>query len=522
VTDPSKRKPNVLLIQVDQLAAPALAAYGHRLVKTPNIDRLAQSGVVFERAYCGSPICASSRFSMLTGRLPSRLGVYDNGSEFPASIPTLAHYLAIAGYSTTLCGKMHFVGPDQLHGYEERLITEIYPADFIWTPDWRLGPQSRPSGLSMRPVLEAGVCRRSLQIDYDEQVAHLAEQKLYDIARYDADRPFFLTVSFTHPHSPYTVQQRFWDLYRHDDVDLPKVGDIPYEALDTYSQWLHLSHGRNEDEVTDEHVRTARHAYYGMISYVDSLVGRVLAALADADLAENTIVVFTSDHGEMLGERGMWYKETFFEWAARVPLVVSWPGNVPRAARSAGLVSLLDLLPTVLELVGEPSSSIVGPIEGRSFAHLLSQGSAEEPGRTVIAEYTDMGVCGPCRMVRHGDHKLVYAHGAAPMLFDLAHDPDERRNLAGMPDLADVEHLLMRLLTDDWDPQREFDAVMRSQALRRVVRQAMSASDRHPNWSHVVRRGDDQRWVRGSGFQNGTTATKAKARFPGLGSPRPR
>ncbi|MFM7568791.1 MAG: sulfatase-like hydrolase/transferase, partial [Betaproteobacteria bacterium] len=191
------------------MAAPALPFYGHRQVQAPHLAALASQGIVFDRAYCNSPICAPSRFSMMTGRLPSRIGVYDNGSEFPSAIPTIAHYLGRAGYSTTLCGKMHFVGPDQLHGYEERLITEIYPADFIWTPDWRLGPQSRPSGLSMRPVLEAGICKRSLQIDYDEQVAFLAEQKLFDIARYDTDRPFFLTVSFTHPHSPYTVQQQF-------------------------------------------------------------------------------------------------------------------------------------------------------------------------------------------------------------------------------------------------------------------------------------------------------------------------
>lgn len=509
-----ERKPNILLIQVDQLAAPALAAYGHPLVKTPHIDALAARGITFERAYCNSPICAPSRFSMLTGRLPSRIGVYDNGSEFPASVPTIAHYLAQAGYSTTLCGKMHFVGPDQLHGYEERLITEIYPADFIWTPDWRLGPQSRPSGLSMRPVLEAGVCRRSLQIDYDEQVAHLAEQKLFDIARYDAERPFFLTVSFTHPHSPYTVQQAYWDLYRHEDIPLPKVRDIPYDELDTYSRWLHLSHGRDEDEVTEVHVRTARHAYFGMVSYVDSLVGRVLRALGEADLADDTLVVFTSDHGEMLGERGMWYKETFFEWSARVPLVVSWPGRVARSGRATGLVSLVDLLPTLAELAGIPPSTVVGPIEGRSFAALLQQPEVDDPARAVIAEYTDMGVCGPCRMVRQGDHKLVYAHGAQPLLFDLAHEPDEVQNRAGQAEVADVEGRLDALLRQDWDPGREFESVLRSQALRSVIRQATQTSGRYPNWSHVVRKGDEQRFVRGSGFQNGTTATKAKARFP--------
>jgi len=515
-----KDKPNILLIQVDQLAAPALAIYGHRLVKTPNIDRLAENGIVFDRAYCNSPICAPSRFSMLTGRLPAKIGVYDNGSEFPASIPTIAHYLSLAGYSTTLCGKMHFVGPDQLHGYEERLTTEIYPADFIWTPDWRLGPQSRPSGLSMRPVLEAGVCRRSLQIDYDEQVAFMAEQKLYDLARYDSGRPFFLTVSFTHPHSPYTVQQAYWDLYRHEDIPMPRVGEIAFDRLDTYSQWLHQSHGRDEDVVTDEHVRTARHAYFGMISYVDALVGRVLAALADAELADNTVVIFTSDHGEMLGERGMWYKETFFEWSARVPLIVSSPSRLARGTRSPALVSLLDLLPTVCDLVGTPQGSVAGPIEGRSFLAHLERPEADDPTRSIIGEYTDMGVCGPCRMVRQGEHKLVFAYGAAPLLFDLARDPDELHSLAGRSESAALERQLSARLTDGWDPDGEYQAVLLSQARRRVVKEAMQSTSASPNWSHVVRQGDERRFVRGSGFQNGTTATKAKARFPRLNSAR--
>src|SRR5690606_13385120 len=157
-----------------------------------NMSRLAEGGVVFDAAYCNSPICAPSRFSMLSGRLPTAIGAYDNAAEFPASIPTLPYYLAPPGYRTTPSGTMRFSGPDQLHGYEERLTTDISPPDFAWTPDWRAGPSDKPSGISMRNVTEAGTCVRSLQMDYDDEVEHFAVQRLYDLAREPDRSPFFL------------------------------------------------------------------------------------------------------------------------------------------------------------------------------------------------------------------------------------------------------------------------------------------------------------------------------------------
>ena len=169
-------QPNILLIMADQLAVPTLPFHGHPLVKTPHLSKLAENGVVFDSAYCNFPICAPSRFSMLSGRLPHAIAAYDNASEFPAAMPTMAHYLRHAGYRTILCGKMHFIGPDQLHGYDERLTTDIYPADFAWTPDWLKGPAYRPTGVSMRPVLEAGPCVRSMQIDYDDEVEYKGAQ----------------------------------------------------------------------------------------------------------------------------------------------------------------------------------------------------------------------------------------------------------------------------------------------------------------------------------------------------------
>ena len=167
------KQPNFLFIMADQMAAPALPFYGHPVVQTPHLSRLAKNGVVFDNAYCNSPLCAPSRFSMLTGQLPSRIGAYDNAAYFPTQVPTFAHYLRDLGYHTCLCGKMHMVGPDQLHGFEERLTTDIYPADFGWTPDWE-NFENRPSWYhNMLSVVQAGMCQTSNQIEFDEDVAHV-------------------------------------------------------------------------------------------------------------------------------------------------------------------------------------------------------------------------------------------------------------------------------------------------------------------------------------------------------------
>ena len=204
------RCPNILFIQADQMAAPALPFHGHAVVKAPHMAALAEAGVVFENAYCNSPLCAPSRFSMLAGLMPSEIGAFDNAAEFPASVPTFAHRLRRLGYRTVLAGKMHFVGPDQLHGFEERLTTDIYPADFGWTPNWD-EPAARQDDFHTLPsVVEAGPCARSMQIDFDDEVAHQAVRKVYDLARDDDPWPFLLLVSFTHPHDPFTITEEYW------------------------------------------------------------------------------------------------------------------------------------------------------------------------------------------------------------------------------------------------------------------------------------------------------------------------
>jgi len=502
--------PNILLIMVDQMAAPALPIYGHRIVQAPNITSLGETGVIFDNAYCNFPLCAPSRFSMLSGRLPTSIDAFDNASEFPASIPTLPYYLESFGYVTKLCGKMHFIGPDQLHGYRERLTTDVYPSDFAWTPDWTEGEHSKPSGVSMRSVLEAGTCVRSLQLDYDEEVEHCGLQAIYDLARSPQQQPFFLTISFSHPHPPFVITEEYWSRYEHDAIDMPKTPPIPPEQSDAYSQWLHVAHGGDEASVTEEHVRNARHAYYGMISYIDDKIGRIVKALKETDLYQNTVIVFAGDHGEMLGERGMWYKQTFFEWSSRVPLIVAQPG-VLKPGRRSEVVSLVDLLPTLLDLAsGGDSLSLADPLDGSSMVGLLTGENESEWPDTAVGEYTAEGVRGPCKMVRTGPYKYVYTHGYPGQLFNLNDDPHERVNLCGRMEHADAEAKLVERLFRDWDPDRITERVLASQRRRRLIYRALNEGS-DVNWAFAARIGDERRFVRGAGV---VVEAKARSRFP--------
>src|SRR5271156_853821 len=194
------KAPNILIVMADQRAPAFLPIYGHGMTRAPNMLALARSGVVFDSAYCNSPLCSPSRASFMSGLLPSRSRAYDNAADFGADVPTFAHCLRFQGYKTILSGKMHFCGPDQLHGFEERLTTDIYPADFGWTPDWS-NFQHRPSWYhNMDSVTQAGTCVRTNQLDFDDEVVFQAKRRLFDIARGNDPRPFCMVVSMTHPH----------------------------------------------------------------------------------------------------------------------------------------------------------------------------------------------------------------------------------------------------------------------------------------------------------------------------------
>ncbi|HSU99836.1 MAG TPA: choline-sulfatase, partial [Roseiarcus sp.] len=450
---------------------------------------LARDGVVFDSAYCASPLCAPSRASFMSGLLPSHTRVYDNAAEFAADIPTFAHALRARGYRTLLSGKMHFCGPDQLHGFEERLTTDIYPADFNWTPDWGR-PEHRPSWYhNMSSVRDAGLCVRSNQLDFDDETAFMAERAIFDLARSRDPRPFLLTASFSHPHDPFAVPRRYWDLYRDEDIDMPAAG----RALDPHSLRLRHVCAMDAEPVTDAQVRAARHAYYGAIAYIDDQLGRLMNALCSAGLAEDTIVILTSDHGEMLGEHGLWYKMSFLEGACRVPLLIASPGRFePR--RVAASVSLVDVMPTLIELAGGNVQSLGIGADGQSLApHLRGAIGHDE----AIGEYLAEGAIAPMVMIRRGAYKFIHSPADPDQLFDLSHDPCERDNLAGDPTSATLVADFRAEVAQRWDLVALDASVRSSQGRRRLVDAALSKGRNHA-WDFQPFRKASKAYIRNS------------------------
>ena len=492
-------QPNIILFMVDQLTSFVLNAYGGKVCKTPHIDALAKRGTVFENAYSPYPLCAPARAGMMTGQLPSRVGAYDNGAEFTASTPTIAHYLRLHGYYTCISGKMHFVGPDQFHGFEERLTPEIYPADMSWTPDADFRDYNRDEerayvfgASTVDSVRDSGPVARSMQIDYDEDVVHHAIRELYTRARSDDKRPFFLTVSLTHPHDPYVITQDFWDLYDNEEIDAPRVAPIPLEQRDPHSQSLYYHYGQDKHELSNQHYKNARRGYYGMISYIDSLFGQLMDALRDSGYSDNTVILFSSDHGDMIGERGMWFKKTLFDPAIRIPLIVAHPEHLPR--RESSPVSLIDIFPTLLNIAEIDADQIKTRIDGKNLVPAIRGESITGP---VFVEHIDGGTSAPRVCIRDGKQKLTVSRAYPAQLFDLSADPLELTNLAGTG-LAD-EARLTQLAEQTWALDTLLDDVIRSQLERKLIDNALSIG-REESWdfnprpliqnTNYVRRGD--------------------------------
>ena len=475
--------PNVLLVMADQLAPHFTGAYRHPVVRTPHMDSLAERGVRFDAAYCNAPLCSPSRASMMTGRLPSAVGAWDNAAEWSAAAPTLAHWLTLAGYRTVLSGKMHFVGPDQLHGFGQRLTTDIYPANFAWTPNW-----DRPAERidkwyhNMESVTEAGQAVATYQFDYDDEVGFAARRCLYDLARDGDERPFFLAVAFIHPHDPYVTRPRWWNLYDHDKIDLPRP---PPAVLDPHTQRIRAGIQADTAGWTEEQCRTARHAYYGNTSYFDWWLGELLDVLTETGRADDTVVIVTSDHGDMLGDRGAWFKMSFFEQSARVPLLMAGPDIVSTAVPN--VCSLLDLAPTLAEIAGIRPSEFGASLDGRSLWNAATGG--HDAVDEAVAEYTAEMTSHPMFMIRRGRFKYIHCDTDPPQLYDLDADPAEHHNLAASD--APEAKAFADEVAERWDSEAIRAQVLDSQRARRVVHAAAPLG-----WDHLPPRDPANEYIR--------------------------
>ncbi len=487
-------RPNILIIMVDQLNGTLFPDGPADFLHTPHLKALAARSARFTNNYTASSLCAPGRASFMSGQLPSRTRVYDNAAEFASDIPTYAHHLRKAGYYTCLSGKMHFVGPDQLHGFEERLTTDIYPADFGWTPDYRK-PGERIDWWyhNLGSVTNAGIAETTNQLEYDDEVAFHAVQKLYQLARTSTDdnrQPWCLTVSFTHPHDPYVARRQYWDLYEDCPALEPVVGFIPYDEQDPHSQRLYLASDYASFDITPEQVRRSRRGYFANISYVDDKVGELVSVLQRTGMLDDTVILFCSDHGDMLGERGLWFKMCFYDGSVRVPLMIAARGI--EACRIDAPASNLDILPTLCELAGIELGGIAPWTDGQSLLPVLAGSERSAP---VLMEYAAEGSYAPMVAIRRGRYKFVHCEIDPPQLFDLESDPLELTNLAVNPAQARLVADFMAMVRARWD-LAAFDAAVReSQARRWVVYPALRNGAYYP-WDFQPLQKASERYMR--------------------------
>lgn len=483
------QRPNLLYIHSDQHNPYVTGCYGDPLVQTPNLDRLAAHGVVFDNVYCPSPICVPSRMAMLSGRHPYQNRVWTNSHILDSAIPTLAHAMGAAGYRPALIGRMHSVGPDQLHGYVERLVGDHSP-NHIGGSGVGRGVLDGTAGPDRISLTKSGAGQSAYQV-HDEEVTAATVDYLNRLGAQKrsggVSEPFSLSVGLMLPHPPYVARREDFEVYR-EHITLPKkprsFSELKHPFLRAWRTHTKI------EQVTDAEILRARAAYWGLVQRVDVLVGQMLDALAANGLAENTLVVYSSDHGDMQGEHGLWWKHVFYEESVKVPLILRWPGVIRAGERCGRVISALDLNATLLDALQAPP---LPNSPGRSFLGLISDQRVTPDWEDIAFseycadEYVPANIDGGKtyqRMIRKDEWKLIYYHGFDPQLFNLADDPGELTDRAQDPACRPILDELTARLLDEWNPE----LIARKMAALRADNRVLRA------WAQQTQPPDQFRW----------------------------
>ena len=430
--------PNFLIIMSDQHSAAWSGAYGHPFLHTPAIDRLAAEGTTFNNAYCNSPICAPSRASFMTGRLVSEIAAWDNGTPFGSDQPTWAHALNSIGHETTLCGKMHFIGPDQMHGFQRRLLSDVHGSGRArLIANWE-SPDTSRAAMDRSAFDESGPGDYVYQ-QYDDEVANRSAAYLAEPERHD--QPWALSASFITPHNPLIVRQQYWDRYFPEHADQP---GIPADKDSLHPHNQRMGDWFDFHDIDPEKTGRARAGYYGLVTFCDERIGQILDALDASGQSENTLVVYVSDHGELNGEHGLWNKQSFYEHSSHIPMIVRWPGHIAAGRRIDQITSLVDLSATILDIAG---ADPIDRVDGVSLRPVLA-GAADSIHDHVFSGLENRGKETSSEhkvrnfdLVWDGRYKLVVSQlEDGTKLFDLENDPLENENIA-----ADEPEVVSRL-----------------------------------------------------------------------------
>jgi choline-sulfatase len=431
-----KNKPNILLIMSDEHNVSVTGCFGNKIVNTQNMDYLAKNGITFDNCYCNSPLCVPSRLSFTSGKYASRIGAWSNHSWLPSpDYPSLQRQLNRAGYESYLCGKMHY-DRTRKYGFTKEIFESVYNQEMKDGKGGRRDPDilDSPPGISERfGGFHAG--DSSEVLDHDSRVTKEAVKFLKNCN--PEENPFFLVCGYYAPHEPLVVSQKYWDFYR-DKVPLPVIPPGHLESLPRNYQ--HLRVAFNVDDTPEDIVKKGRELYYGLTQWLDEEIGRILSTLKESRFAGDTIIIYTTDHGENMGEHGMWWKNCMFESATHVPLIVSWPSRWKGPQRRTEVCSLLDVVQTIADLAGAETPD---DWNGDSMLEWMDDNNTKWKD-FAVSEYFGHNICSGYVMCRLGDYKYVYHtkpdeyHSSEYELYDLNNDPGEYNNLAANPRYKDV------------------------------------------------------------------------------------
>lgn len=419
-----KAKPkNLLVIMSDEHSPKALGCYGSEIVQTPHLDKLAARGTRFEHAYCASPVCIPARASFAVGKYIHQIGYWDNADAYDGAVPSWHHKLRERDHEVVSIGKLHFRKSDEDHGFSQ----EIIPMHIIEGKGDLMGLVRselpvRKGAYKMAHYAGPGESQYTF---YDREITARAQVWLREAAKRESDKPWVLFVSLVAPHFPLTAPPEHYYRYYDQNLPMPKL----YEKSErpTHPYLVDYARSFNYDDYFDrDTVKRAVAGYYGLCSFLDENIGKILRSLEDAGLADDTRVMYTSDHGDNMGTRGLWGKSTMFEETAAVPLILAGDG-IPRGESIKTPVSHVDVYPFILDAVGNQEPQLREGFPGTS---LLDLAQGQVPDRNVMVEYHGMGSTTGAFMIRHGKYKYVHYIGYPAQLFDLETDPEELIDLA--------------------------------------------------------------------------------------------
>lgn len=470
-----RRPANLLVIMSDE-HNPKITGYaGHPIIQTRNLDRLAARGTTFTSAYTTSPVCIPARAGFATGKYIHQIGFWDNADAYDGSVPSWHHVLRERGHHVDSIGKLHFRLPNEDHGFcEEQIPMHIIEGKGDLMGLVREDLPRRGGAKKMAAMAGPGESPYTL---YDKDICSRAQVWLHERGTQRHDRPWVLFVSFVAPHFPLTAPPEHYYRYARQDLPLPKLYARETRPRHPYLDDYRDSFCYDDYFETEADVRRAIAGYFGLVSYLDENIGKILQALEHAGLAGSTRVLYTSDHGDNLGSRGMWGKSTMYEEIAGVPMILAGP-DVPVGRVISEPTSHVDAFPTILESAGVPFAEVRDTHPGVS---LFDMADGAKPRRTVLSEYHGMGSTTGAFAIRHGRYKYVHYVKYQPQLFDLERDPEEMHDLSSDPAHAKVLEECRAALYAICDPE-EVDV--------RAKRRQAELLEMHGGREAVIERGD--------------------------------